>query len=174
MTAKSGIYFHFFSKNWGYPLPPVVLRGGSGSPLAETLHGALPPIIYIEPFSVYISGIHDTENNLCSKGVCIVKPNKWFSFLRPTCLSQCWFIVGPASQTMVQHWAIVVSKSRVCRDQAIWSVADIPVNSRRWPNAGLILSQRRRPWTNTKPTLGERVVFSDTGVTGSWPVQWWA
>ena len=30
------------------------------------------------------------------------------------------------------------------------------------PNVGLILNQRRRPWPNIKPTLGQRLVFART------------
>ena len=32
-------------------------------------------------------------------------------------------------------------------------------NKRYWPNAGLILGQRRRRWPNIKPALGVRLVF---------------
>ena len=32
-------------------------------------------------------------------------------------------------------------------------------NTRRLPNAGLKLGQRRRRWPNFKPALGERLVF---------------
>ena len=32
-------------------------------------------------------------------------------------------------------------------------------NTRRWPNVGLMLAQRRRRWANIKPTLGERMMF---------------
>ena len=30
---------------------------------------------------------------------------------------------------------------------------------RRWPNVGLLLGQRRRRWANSKPTLGQRLMF---------------
>ena len=33
-------------------------------------------------------------------------------------------------------------------------------NTRSWPNAGSLLVQRRRRWTNIEPILGQRVVFS--------------
>ena len=36
----------------------------------------------------------------------------------------------------------------------------IPANTRRWPNAGLILCQRRRRWANIKPALGQRLLFA--------------
>ena len=34
-----------------------------------------------------------------------------------------------------------------------------PANTTRSPNVGLALGQRRRRWTNAKPTLGERVTL---------------
>ena len=36
------------------------------------------------------------------------------------------------------------------------SHSDIPANARRWANAGLMLVQRRRRWTNIKPALIQR------------------
>ena len=33
-------------------------------------------------------------------------------------------------------------------------------NTRRPPNVGSMLGQRRRRWTNIEPTLGERLVFA--------------
>ena len=33
----------------------------------------------------------------------------------------------------------------------------------RWSNAGLLLGQRRRGWANSKPTLGQRLMFA--GIT---------
>ena len=35
-----------------------------------------------------------------------------------------------------------------------------PTNTRRWPNGGLMLGQRRRRWANISPTLGQRFVFA--------------
>ena len=35
-----------------------------------------------------------------------------------------------------------------------------PANTRRWPNADLMLGQRRRRWTNIKSALGHRLVFA--------------
>ena len=34
---------------------------------------------------------------------------------------------------------------------------------RRWPNAGLLLGQRRRRWVNSKPTLAQRLMFAGSG-----------
>ena len=35
-------------------------------------------------------------------------------------------------------------------------------NTRRWPNAGLMLAHRLRRWSNISPVLGYRVVFGAT------------
>ena len=35
---------------------------------------------------------------------------------------------------------------------------------RRWPDVGLLLGQRRRRWANSKPTVGQRLMFA--GYTG--------
>ena len=35
-------------------------------------------------------------------------------------------------------------------------------NTRRWPNAGLLLAHRLRRWANISPVLGYRVVFDAT------------
>ena len=35
----------------------------------------------------------------------------------------------------------------------------IPANMRRWPNVDLLLGHRRRRWANSKPALGQRLVF---------------
>ena len=35
-----------------------------------------------------------------------------------------------------------------------------PANTRRWPNVGLMLGQRRRRWANVSPTLGQHLVFA--------------
>ena len=33
-------------------------------------------------------------------------------------------------------------------------------NTRRWPNVGLMLGQRRRRWASISPTVGQRIVFA--------------
>ena len=38
-----------------------------------------------------------------------------------------------------------------------------PAYTTRWPNAGLMLVQRRRRWANIRPALGQRVVFAGYG-----------
>ena len=35
-----------------------------------------------------------------------------------------------------------------------------PANMRRWPNVGLLLVERRRRSANSKPTLGQRIMFA--------------
>ena len=48
------------------------------------------------------------------------------------------------------------------RTQA-WKTAVLtttPANTRRWPNAGLLLAHRLRRWTNNSPALGQRIVFA--------------
>ena len=35
-----------------------------------------------------------------------------------------------------------------------------PANPRRWSNAGLMLGQRRRRWTNIKPALDQRLLLA--------------
>ena len=34
-----------------------------------------------------------------------------------------------------------------------------PANMRRYPNVGLLLAHRLRRWPNSKPTLGQRLMF---------------
>ena len=41
------------------------------------------------------------------------------------------------------------------------TTANIPANTTRWPDAGLMLAQRRWRWANISPALGRRVVFAD-------------
>ena len=39
-------------------------------------------------------------------------------------------------------------------------IFDHPANMRRCPNVGLLLGQRRRRWANSKPALGQRLMFA--------------
>ena len=42
-----------------------------------------------------------------------------------------------------------------------WSIYRCsPANTRRWPNVGLTLGQRRRRWANVSPTFDQRLVFA--------------
>ena len=43
--------------------------------------------------------------------------------------------------------------------------ADVPVNTRRWSNVGLMLAHRLRRWSNIKPTLLQRLVFAGVADT---------
>ena len=45
-------------------------------------------------------------------------------------------------------------------------------NTRRWPNAGLVLAHRLRCWPNISPVLGYRVVFSTTLNVGQRHRRW--
>ena len=40
-----------------------------------------------------------------------------------------------------------------------------PANTRRWPNVGLMLGQRRRRWANVCPTFVQRLVFAGKWLT---------
>ena len=42
-----------------------------------------------------------------------------------------------------------------------------PANMRCWLNAGLLLAHRLRRWTNSKPTLGQRLIFAGYTRPGS-------
>ena len=59
-----------------------------------------------------------------------------------------------------------------------WSHYDIelciyihPANTSRSPNVGLMLDQRRRRWTNIKPTLGERLVLAGYRATSIYHIR---
>ena len=36
----------------------------------------------------------------------------------------------------------------------------VPTNTRRWPNVGLLLGQGRERWANSKPTMGQRLIIA--------------
>ena len=71
-------------------------------------------------------------------------------------LSHCWFNVGPASQTLDQHWTNNGSMPRVCRDTLThpW-----PINTGLSPIHVLLKardSQPHTPWyCNTNSMLGQ-------------------
>ena len=50
---------------------------------------------------------------------------------------------------------------------------EIPVNKRRWPNAGLMLGQRRRLWPGIKPALGWDVPALHTTCLSAWERDGW-
>ena len=41
-----------------------------------------------------------------------------------------------------------------------WKVDLSPENTRRWLTAGLMLAQRLRRWSNFKPAMSQRLVFT--------------
>ena len=45
-------------------------------------------------------------------------------------------------------------------------MCSFPANTRRWPNAGVMLGHRLRRWPNNNPTLGQRLVFA--GLCPDW------
>ena len=46
------------------------------------------------------------------------------------------------------------------------------MNTRRWPNAVLMLAQRLWRWCNIKPALGQRFVLFETAQGGSRHLAW--
>ena len=53
--------------------------------------------------------------------------------------------------------------SRACRshdNRSMGSPHYIPANTRHSPNAGLMLAQRLRRWSNINPALGDRLVIA--------------
>ena len=82
-------------------------------------------------------------------------------------LTHCWFNVGPASQTVGQHWTNNGSKYSVLPvsndKRQMYLNYLIPTNRRHSPNVGLLLSQHRRRWPGANPILGQRLVFAGVG-----------
>ena len=65
--------------------------------------------------------------------------------------------------SMGQHYSNIGSTSRVRMDTLLHSlpiIVNIPANTTRWPNAGLMLAHRLRRWANISPALGQSVVFA--------------
>ena len=60
---------------------------------------------------------------------------------------QYWLNVGPASQTMAQHWVTSHCFPPVCHHTCPQE------NTRRWANVGLMLGRHRRLWTRFKTTM---------------------
>ena len=55
--------------------------------------------------------------------------------------------VGLPSATLAQHYDNIV-------------LTGYPANTRHWDSVGLLLGQRRRRWTNIKPTLAQCIVLA--------------
>ena len=53
-------------------------------------------------------------------------------------------------------------------DRPVCVCCGIPTSSWRSPNVGLILGQRRRRWSNIKPTMGQSILR----VVDYWPLDW--
>ena len=70
-------------------------------------------------------------------------------------LFQCWLIVSDAGPTLKHHWV-----------NAPCFLGFHPANSGSSSIAGLLLSQRRRPWPNTNPAMGEYLAFTRYSVPG--------
>ena len=66
-----------------------------------------------------------------------------------------------AANDLSLFYNILCNKQTIC----IWYsnvklVIYIPANMGRWASVGLLLGQRRRRWANSKPTLGQRLLFA--------------
>ena len=90
----------------------------------------------------------------------------------PTTFSRHWVgVLGCAFQfvTVDSHLLLVIMSSFWARfvssftrqyfRTAASSEPRLPANTKHWPNAGSMLGQRRRRWSNNKPALGECFVF---------------
>ena len=78
--------------------------------------------------------------------------------LKHETLNHCWFDVGPPFTTLAQYKANIGPMSRGSMhhngrvSEGIYLVWSAP-NTRRGPNVGVMLGQRRRRWPNITPTL---------------------
>ena len=63
---------------------------------------------------------------------------------------------GLIPETTINLGAVSIDSSQAAKPE----IRPCPTNTRRWPNVGLMLVQRRRRWANMKPTLGRRHVFA--------------
>ena len=87
--------------------------------------------------------------------VCLAVPSQQTRDIHPM-LFQCWPIVFDAGPTLKQHWV-----------NAPCYLGFHPANSGSSSIAGLLLSQRRRPWPNTNPAaIGECLAFARYIVPG--------
>ena len=85
--------------------------------------------------------------------------------------------------TLSWHWISVISQLYglykhhdpgvdylVCHPNICWNDT---ADTRRSPNAGTMLGQRRRRWTSIVPALGERLVFAGEGHKHKIPIILW-
>ena len=104
-----------------------------------------------------------TDGHFCVHGSLSSEPYQlhghtlYLVFMSPLCRQKWGHIALPlfaqsASVSAVSLSPIHFSPALSCRRS----------NSRRWPNAGLLLAHRLRRWPNISPVLGSRVVFGAT------------
>ena len=72
---------------------------------------------------------------------------------RNNCVDLNFYVRNLAGSTLI-HW-VTQSVHLICN-----IMAGYRANTTRWPNAGLMLAQRRRRWANISPALVQRVVFA--------------
>ena len=114
---------------------------------------------------------HDKDSRvsvLCCLNVDSMSRQRWPD-MEPTfgtAWSELWFIRAGTS------FICVYIRVQMCLDNStcfycyitvyLWnaSIGGVPTNTKRRPNAGLRLAQRRRRWANFRPTLGQRPVFA--------------
>ena len=68
-------------------------------------------------------------------------------------------LVFPGSRNFPQETTKAVEKCPH-KTQVLGALHFAPANTRRLPNAGMVLGQRRRCWTNTIPALVDRTVMN--------------
>ena len=61
-------------------------------------------------------------------------------------------VMGKKVSDLFMSASVIQNSTVPCRS--------IPANWRSWPNVGLLLGQCRRRWTNSKPTLYQRIMFA--------------
>ena len=94
-------------------------------------------------------------------------PGEWGPSKHKT-LYQCGYNVGPASQTVGQHFTYIGSANCVSWDtychlasgEGTTGTERPPANTILPSNVKLRLGQRRRRWTKNNSTLGGRVLFA--------------
>ena len=113
------------------PIYPILPLSASCSPHVIPVHGVHSPSSLVAPGSAGLEGSADcATSSLYGLDMHSVK-HGCYSTRRQLCLGGV-----TAWQTLAQHWTNLPT------------VASTPANTRRWTNAGLMLGQRRRRWTN--------------------------
>ena len=70
------------------------------------------------------------------------------------------FNLAHSSQSSTIQYTVVIQHTVVNSEHSIQSRTQYPANMRRWLNVGLLLAHRLRRWPNSKPTLGQRLMFA--------------